>query len=162
MPIVEPEVTLGNGDYSIEETAYWCGPGPEAHTGTAGHAALSLLCSRAPDAAQECACPSFAQHASPVLPVSRSERVYSHVFRLLNEYGVVLEGILLKPNMCLPGGSLGSDEAPFQGMNESPTCACPVRGGRGGRSKGKECPTCAFRMVGREARKAGRPAQAYG
>lgn len=32
-----------------------------------------------------------------------SERVYSHVMRLLNEYGVVLEGILLKPNMCLPG-----------------------------------------------------------
>ncbi|KAG2495113.1 hypothetical protein HYH03_006723 [Edaphochlamys debaryana] len=55
VPIVEPEVTLGPGDYSIEETAFW------------------------------------------------SERVYSHVFRLLNEYGVVLEGILLKPNMCLPG-----------------------------------------------------------
>ena len=42
MPIVEPEVTLGPGDYTIEETAYW------------------------------------------------SERVYSHVFRLLNEYGVML------------------------------------------------------------------------
>lgn len=55
VPIVEPEVTLGPGSYSIEETAYW------------------------------------------------SERVYSHVIRLLNEYGVVLEGILLKPNMCLPG-----------------------------------------------------------
>jgi hypothetical protein len=55
VPIVEPEVTLGPGDYSIEETAFW------------------------------------------------SERVYSHVMRLLNEYGVVLEGILLKPNMCLPG-----------------------------------------------------------
>eukprot|EP00877_Chromochloris_zofingiensis_P013410 jgi/Chrzof1/8322/Cz03g06050.t1 len=55
VPIVEPEVTLGPGDYSIEETAYW------------------------------------------------SERVYSHVFRLLNEYNVMLEGILLKPNMCLPG-----------------------------------------------------------
>jgi fructose-bisphosphate aldolase class I len=37
VPIVEPEVTLGPGDYTIEETAYW------------------------------------------------SERVYSHVFRLLNE-----------------------------------------------------------------------------
>lgn len=59
MPIVEPEVTLGPGDYSIEETAFW------------------------------------------------SERVYSHVMRLLNEYGVVLEGILLKPNMCLPGGQKG-------------------------------------------------------
>jgi fructose-bisphosphate aldolase class I len=55
VPIVEPEVTLGPGDYSIEETAWW------------------------------------------------SERVYSHVMRLLNEYGVVLDGILLKPNMCLPG-----------------------------------------------------------
>ena len=55
VPIVEPEVTLGPGNYTIEETAYW------------------------------------------------SERVYSHVMRLLNEYGVVLEGILLKPNMCLPG-----------------------------------------------------------
>ena len=55
MPIVEPEVTLGPGDYGIQETAYW------------------------------------------------SERVYSHVFRLLNEYNVALDGILLKPNMCLPG-----------------------------------------------------------
>eukprot|EP00775_Hariotina_reticulata_P003924 gene3924-4178_t len=55
VPIVEPEVTLGPGDYSIEETAFW------------------------------------------------SERVYSHVFRMLNEYNVVLDGILLKPNMCLPG-----------------------------------------------------------
>lgn len=33
-----------------------------------------------------------------------SERVYTHVFRLLNEYSVVPEAILLKPNMCLPGG----------------------------------------------------------
>eukprot|EP00891_Asterochloris_glomerata_P001048 jgi/Astpho2/1048/Aster-07436 len=55
VPIVEPEVTLGPGDYSIEETAYW------------------------------------------------SERTYSHVMRLLNEYNVDLSGILLKPNMCLPG-----------------------------------------------------------
>ena len=55
VPIVEPEVTLGPGTYTIEETAYW------------------------------------------------SERVYSHVMRLLNEYDVLLEGILLKPNMCLPG-----------------------------------------------------------
>ncbi len=55
VPIVEPEVTLGPGDYGIEETAYW------------------------------------------------SERVYSHVFRLLNEYDIALDGILLKPNMCLPG-----------------------------------------------------------
>ncbi|CAL8466203.1 g5739 [Coccomyxa elongata] len=55
VPIVEPEVTLGPGDYSIEENAYW------------------------------------------------SEHVYSHVMRLLNEYNVLLEGILLKPNMCLPG-----------------------------------------------------------
>lgn len=28
-----------------------------------------------------------------------SERVYSHVFRLLNEYDVMLDAILLKPNM---------------------------------------------------------------
>jgi fructose-bisphosphate aldolase class I len=55
VPIVEPEVTLGPGDYSIEETAFW------------------------------------------------SERMYTHVFRLLNEYSVVPEAILLKPNMCLPG-----------------------------------------------------------
>ncbi|KAL4434288.1 hypothetical protein ABPG75_000729 [Micractinium tetrahymenae] len=55
VPIVEPEVTLGPGSYSIEETAYW------------------------------------------------SERVYSCVMRMLNEYDVMLEGILLKPNMCLPG-----------------------------------------------------------
>ena len=64
VPIVEPEVTLGPGDYSIEETAFW------------------------------------------------SERVYSHVFRTLNEYNVVLDAILLKPNMCLPGkgrgGALGA------------------------------------------------------
>ena len=36
----------------------------------------------------------------------RSERTYSHVVRLLNEYNVDLSGILLKPNMCLPGGQL--------------------------------------------------------
>eukprot|EP00889_Picochlorum_renovo_P004966 jgi/Picre1/31996/NNA_007344.t1 len=44
VPIVEPEVTLGPGSYSIEETAYW------------------------------------------------SEYVYSHVMRLLNEYGILKEG----------------------------------------------------------------------
>ncbi|CAI5504039.1 unnamed protein product [Closterium sp. Naga37s-1] len=55
VPIVEPEVTLGDGDYSIERTAYV------------------------------------------------SEMVYSHVFRMLNEYNIILEGILLKPNMILPG-----------------------------------------------------------
>lgn len=33
----------------------------------------------------------------------RSERVYSHVFRMLNDYDVMLEAILLKPNMILPG-----------------------------------------------------------
>jgi fructose-bisphosphate aldolase class I len=32
-----------------------------------------------------------------------SERIYSHVMRLLNEYDVCLEGILLKPNMIIPG-----------------------------------------------------------
>ena len=55
VPIVEPEVTLGPGDYTIEETAYV------------------------------------------------SERVYSHVVRMLNEYNVNLGAILLKPNMILPG-----------------------------------------------------------
>lgn len=55
VPIVEPEVTLGPGDYSIERTA------------------------------------------------NVSEMVNSIVFRLLNEYNVILEGILLKPNMILPG-----------------------------------------------------------
>lgn len=50
MPIVEPEVTLGPGTYTIEDNAYW------------------------------------------------SEKIYSHVTRLLNEYGVVLDAILLKPN----------------------------------------------------------------
>lgn len=56
MPIVEPEVTLGPGDYTIEETAYW------------------------------------------------SERVYSHVFRLLNEYDVMLVSALLEigPSSVLP------------------------------------------------------------
>jgi fructose-bisphosphate aldolase class I len=53
VPIVEPEVTLGPGSYSIEETAFW------------------------------------------------SERVYSHVMRLLNEYDVLLEGILLKVGFLL-------------------------------------------------------------
>jgi hypothetical protein len=51
----------------------------------------------------------------------RSERVYSHVMRLLNEYDVMLDGILLKPNMCLPGGwrvgVVGGGK---------PTCACQV------------------------------------
>lgn len=55
VPIVEPEVTLGPGDYSIEESAWW------------------------------------------------AERVFSEVFRQLNEYDVMLEGILLKPAMTLPG-----------------------------------------------------------
>ncbi len=55
VPIVEPEVTLGEGDYSIERTAYI------------------------------------------------SERVNSIVMNWLNRYDVVLEAILLKPNMILPG-----------------------------------------------------------
>ena len=55
VPIVEPEVTLGPGAYTSEETAYV------------------------------------------------SERVYSHVVRMLNEYNVNLGAILLKPNMILPG-----------------------------------------------------------
>lgn len=55
VPIVEPEVTLGEGNYSIERTAYI------------------------------------------------SERVNSIVMNWLNRYDVVLEAILLKPNMILPG-----------------------------------------------------------
>ena len=58
VPIVEPEMTLGAGNYSIEDTSYW------------------------------------------------SERVLTHVFRQLNEHDVLLEGILMKPSMCLPGESL--------------------------------------------------------
>jgi fructose-bisphosphate aldolase class I len=55
MPIVEPEVTLGPGDYTIQRAAY------------------------------------------------ESQRVLSHVFRALNTHDVVLEAMLLKPSMALPG-----------------------------------------------------------
>ena len=55
LPIVEPEVTLGPGDYTIEQAAY------------------------------------------------ESQRVLSHVFRALNSHDVVLEAILVKPSMVLPG-----------------------------------------------------------
>ena len=58
VPIVEPEMTLGAGEYTIEDTSYW------------------------------------------------SERVLTHVFRHLNEHDVMLEGILMKPSMCLPGKAL--------------------------------------------------------
>lgn len=58
VPIVEPEMTLGAGEYTIEDTSYW------------------------------------------------SERVLTHVFRHLNEQDVMLEGILMKPSMCLPGMAL--------------------------------------------------------
>ena len=61
MPIVEPEMTLGAGDYSIEDTSYW------------------------------------------------SERVLTHVFRHLNQHDVMLEGILMKPSMCLPGETVSHD-----------------------------------------------------
>lgn len=44
---------------------------------------------------------------SPAVSARLPQRVYSHVFRLLNEYDVMLEGILLKPNMILPGGCTG-------------------------------------------------------
>ncbi len=54
VPIVEPEVTLGPGDYTIEETAFW------------------------------------------------SERVYSHVFRLLNEYNVMLARAPACPPVSFP------------------------------------------------------------
>ena len=55
VPIVEPELTLGPGDYSIERAAY------------------------------------------------EAQRVLSHVFRALNTHDVVLEAMLLKPSMVLPG-----------------------------------------------------------
>ena len=55
VPVVEPEVTLGPGDYSIQAAAY--------HT----------------------------------------EKVLSHVFRALNVHDVILECMLLKPSMVLPG-----------------------------------------------------------
>jgi len=55
MPIVEPEIALGPGDYSIEQAAY------------------------------------------------ESQRVLSHVFRALNSHDVILEAMLLKPSMVLPG-----------------------------------------------------------
>ena len=78
VPIVEPEVTLGPGNYGIEETAYW------------------------------------------------SERVNSHVFRLLNEYDVILEGILLKPNMILPGEQGGRwRRRGWQGISRLSVCSRP-------------------------------------
>jgi len=55
VPIVEPEVTLGPGDYSIETAAY------------------------------------------------QNERVLSHVMRELNLHDVILEAVLFKPSMVLPG-----------------------------------------------------------
>lgn len=55
VPIVEPELALGPGDYSVERAAY------------------------------------------------ESERVLSHVFRALNAHDVILEAMLLKPSMVLPG-----------------------------------------------------------
>ncbi len=62
VPIVEPEMTLGPGDYTIEDTSYW------------------------------------------------SERVLTHVFRHLNQHDVMLEGILMKPSMCLPGRTIDKAE----------------------------------------------------
>jgi hypothetical protein len=42
-------------------------------------------------------------YASLHIGMCRSERVYSHVFRMLNEYDVMTDAMLLKPNMILPG-----------------------------------------------------------
>jgi fructose-bisphosphate aldolase, class I len=36
-----------------------------------------------------------------------SEKMLSHTFRYLNMYDVILEGILLKPNMVLAGADSG-------------------------------------------------------
>jgi len=55
VPIIEPEVALGPGDYSIDRAAY------------------------------------------------EGQRVLSHVFRALNSHDVILEAMLLKPSMVLPG-----------------------------------------------------------
>lgn len=78
VPIVEPEMTLGEGEYTIEDTSYW------------------------------------------------SERVLTHVFRHLNEQNVMLEGILMKPSMCLPGqpAALYCNQhmTPIKGMKVEARC----------------------------------------
>lgn len=121
------QVTLGPGDYSIEETAFWServyshvsGAGlcvcvlawgiDAWDRGDSGRPATSppyvpCTCEQAPTHAQTHTCKQEAPKSTrtPLLP---------QTMRLLNEYGVVLEGILLKPNMCLPGEKGGGGAA---------------------------------------------------
>ena len=63
-----------------------------------------------------------------------SERVYSHVFRLLNEYHVQLDAILLKPNMVLPGADFPQAVSQFPGRRVN--CQPPVPRTPGERSGG--------------------------
>jgi hypothetical protein len=48
------------------------------------------------------------------------------VFRLLNEYDVMLEGILLKPNMILPGGFGLASAARCRQCDIMASCITPV------------------------------------
>ena len=82
VPIVEPEMTLGAGDYTIEDTSYW------------------------------------------------SERVLTHVFRHLNEHDVMLEGILMKPSMCLPGEPPAQQQHQFTGVKSFFCCLRSLMGCR--------------------------------
>ncbi len=97
MPIVEPEVTLGPGGELPGLNSF-----PKVmHFRVAFLAWLGIhlidyvLHSKA--------CHDSGADYSIEENAYWSERVYSHVFRLLNEYGILMEGMLLKPNMCLPG-----------------------------------------------------------
>jgi hypothetical protein len=75
VPIVEPEVTLGPGDYTIEETAFW------------------------------------------------SERVYSHVFRLLNEYNVMLARAPASPRVIFPQIKCMMLPGRLNTLSHPPACA---------------------------------------
>ena len=122
VPIVEPEVTLGPG-----ELPQGLAGGLPAGCGITNSGRSQRPCREH----SKHAVPSWRIHnrhiayvltqlrsaEAPGLPLSPgdysiettaywSERVYSHVFRLLNEYHVQLDCILLKPNMVLPGGVL--------------------------------------------------------
>lgn len=98
MPIVEPEVTLGPGDYDIETTAFWS----ERVYSHVFRSARVASVNQTPGA-----CPAETQHSL------LGERIASVTLlnffegfatcRTLNEYNVVLDAILLKPNMVLPG-----------------------------------------------------------
>ena len=120
VPIVEPEVTLGPGEACGVEARRAAGHGQLGGLagGLAARAALGrrwrahALPRPRPAWAPTRPAPAPAHQPPPRTPSGDygieetayvSERVYSHVVRLLNEYNVLLEGILLKPNMVLPG-----------------------------------------------------------